>query len=130
MVTKCGKRTPIKSLLNQCGWLSINQLSMYHSLFLVYKVLSTKSPKYLYMKLPGVQGSTSYTTRYIKNKKANQGIVLGQDSQATSDLARRSFKYRASEKWNDLPLEIRNANKLNEFKRLLKNWVLENVNIK
>ena len=47
-----------------------------------------------------------------------------------SDLARRSFKYRASEKWNDLPLEIRNANKLNEFKRLLKNWVLENVNIK
>ena len=97
MVTKCGKRTPIKSLLNQCGWLSVNQLSVYHSLILVYKVLSTQSPKYLYMKLSGVQGSTSYTTRYIKNKKANQGIVLGQDSQATSDLARRSFKYRASE---------------------------------
>ena len=130
MVTKCGKRTPIKSLLSQCGWLSVKQLSVYHSLILVYKVLATQSPQYLYMKLSGVQGATFYETRYMKNKQANQGIVLGDDSQATSELARNSFKYRATEKWNILPLEIRSAGKLTEFKRLLKAWVLENVDIK
>ena len=58
MVTKCGKRTPIKSLLNQCGWMSVAQLSVYHSLVLVYKILSTGSPRYLYSKLSGVQCST------------------------------------------------------------------------
>ena len=100
MVTKCGKRTPIKSLLNQCGWMSVAQLSVYHSLVLVYKILSTRSPRYLYSKLSGVQGSTHYKTRFIKNMNDNQSIVLGPDSQAEGELARKSFKYRSTRQWN------------------------------
>ena len=120
IVTKCGKKTPIKSILNQCGWMSVAQLSVYHSLVLVYKILSTRSPRYLYEKLSGVQGSTHYKTRFRKNMDDNQSIVLGPDSQAECEIARRSFKYRSTRQWNQLPLKIRNVETIKEFKNQLK----------
>ena len=130
IVTKCGKRTPIKSLLNQCGWLSVSQLGIFHSLVLVYKILKTRSPQYLYSKLSGVQGSTHYKTRFIQNLNENQNIVLGPDSQAESDLARRSFKYRASKQWNMLPIKLRQAETVKDFKSQLKTWIMRNVPVK
>ena len=62
VVTRCDKRTPIPILLAQCGWLSVTQLSVYHSLLLVYKILSTGSPKYLYSKLSAIS-SVPYEMR-------------------------------------------------------------------
>ena len=35
-VTKLGWYTPVKTLLTQCGWLSVRQLAVYHSLNLIY----------------------------------------------------------------------------------------------
>ena len=130
LVTKCGKRTPVKSLLNQCGWLSVAQLSVFHSLVLVFKVLETKSPQYLYDKLSGTQEEMHYETRYTREQQRNQTIKLGPDSHAEGELAKRSFKYRASAKWNTLPLSIRQARNLRNFKFELKKWVLTNVPIK
>ena len=43
-VTRLNWYTPTKTLLDQCGWLSVKQLSIYHSLVLVYKVKSDKKP--------------------------------------------------------------------------------------
>ena len=63
LVTKRGKMTPIKTLLNECGWLSVAQLGVYHSLVLVFKILETQSPQYLFNKLSGLQGKTYYKTR-------------------------------------------------------------------
>ena len=129
-VTKCGKRTAIKSLLSQCGWMSVAQLSVYHSLLLMFKILSTKSPRYLHSKLSGVQDLSHYKTRFMKNQKENQTIVLGADSQAVGDLATRSFKYRVTAQWNTLPVKIRQAETLRVFKKQLKDWVSENIPIK
>ena len=129
-VTKCGKRTPIKSLLAQCGWMSVAQLSVYHSLVLVYKILTTKSPAYLYSKLSVIPGISYYKTRFSQNQMNNHNINLGPDSQAEGDLANRSFKYRASRQWNNLPVKIREAENVNVFKEKLKTWVAENVPIK
>ena len=130
VVTRCGKRTSIKSLLTQCGWMSVAQLSVYHSLLLMFKILSTKSPKYLYTKLSGVQDVSHYKTRFITNLKENQTIILGADSRAGGDLATRSFKYRVTDQWNTLPVKIRQAGTLREFKKQLKGWVSENIPIK
>ena len=47
-VTKLDWNTPTAELLRQCGWLSVHQLSVYHSVVLVFKVLQFRSPKYLY----------------------------------------------------------------------------------
>ena len=118
------------NLYSQCGWLSVAQLSVYHSQVLVFKVLATKSPRYLYEKLSGTQGETYYRTRFIRDQQSSQQIKLGPDSTAEGDIAKRSFKYRASAQWNSLPLKIRQSSNLKEFKFKLKKWVLSHVPIK
>ena len=50
-VTKSGWYTPTKDLLKQCGWLSVNQLIVYHSLIMVYNMISKKKPEYIYDKI-------------------------------------------------------------------------------
>ena len=48
VVTKKPWSTPTSILLSQCGWLSVRQLAMYHTVLLVYKVLKqTGSPRYI-----------------------------------------------------------------------------------
>ena len=95
-----------------------------------YKVLSTKSPLYLYTRLKGVQEDKYYETRFVKNQKRNQSIVLGEDSQAGCDAARKSFKYRATGQWNALPVNIREERTLEKFKMKLRAWVSANIPIK
>ena len=76
VVTKCGKRTPVKEMLKQCGWLSVSQLGVYHSLVLLFKILQTKSPRYLYSKL-----SNQVNLPYRMRSTANLRIRLGSESQ-------------------------------------------------
>ena len=130
VVTKCGRRTETKSLLLQCGWLSVAQLSVYHSMVLMFKILSTQSPKYLYNKLSGLQTTTYYKTRFVQNRRENENILLGPDSQAESEIAQRSFKYRASNQWNNLPLMMRKMDSLQKFKSELRAWVKQNVQLR
>ena len=129
-VTKKGRKTHIRTLLKECGWLSVHQLGVYHSLVLVFKIFTTRSPQYLYQKLSGTQGETRYETRYSQKLSANQLIKLGPDSMAQSDIARSSFKYRATRQWNELPVEIKQFKTINEFKVELRKWIIENVSIK
>ena len=50
LVTKKNVFTPVKILLQQCGWLSIKQLMFYHNILQIYKTKITKKPVYLYQK--------------------------------------------------------------------------------
>ena len=130
LVTRCGQRTPVSTLLRQCGWLSVSQLSVYHSLLLVYKILSTKSPSYLHRKLSGAPDMKFYETRLVKKQNENQNILLDAESSADGDVALNSFKYRATKQWNNLPLEIRQARNMKQFKWKLRKWLSENGSIK
>ena len=130
VVTKRGKMTSISSLLKECGWLSISQLGMYHSLILVYKILQCQTPQYLYDKLSGTQEEAYYQTRYTRRQATRQLIKLGPDSVAESDLARNSFKYRATRQWNDLPPELKQIKILSDFKLELRRWILDNIPIR
>ena len=49
---------------------------------------------------------------------------------AQSDIARSSFKYRATRQWNELPVEIKQFKTINEFKVELRKWIIDNVSIK
>ena len=51
LVTKLDRFTPTKVLLKQCGWLSVKQLLIYHSLVLLHKVFKHQKPIYLYQKI-------------------------------------------------------------------------------
>ena len=47
-MTKLDWNTPAAELLNQCGWLSVHQLVVNHTVVLVYKIIKDESPNYLY----------------------------------------------------------------------------------
>ena len=130
LVTKRGKMTPIKTLLNECGWLSVAQLGVYHSLVLVFKILETQSPEYLFKKLSGTQGETYYKTRYIKKQSASNLIKLGPECKASGEIAKNSFKYRATSQWNRLPADVKEAKNVSIFKTKLRKWIMENIPIK
>ena len=106
------------------------QLGVYHSLVLVFKILETQSPQYPFNKLSGIQGETYYTTRYIKKQSASHLIKLGPESKASGDIAKNSFKYRATSQWNRLPADVKEAKNVSTFKTKLRKWILENTPIK
>ena len=46
-VTRLSWYTPVRRLLKQCNWLSINQLIIYHSALTTYRVIMSSHPLYL-----------------------------------------------------------------------------------
>ena len=48
IVTRKGKRTPVKVMLRECGWLSVLQLGVFHSLVTIFKIFKIKSPNYTF----------------------------------------------------------------------------------
>ena len=127
LVTKRNKMTPVRTLLKECGWMSVAQLGMYHSLVLVFKILETQSPQYLFNKLSGTQEETYYKTRFIKQQSASHLIKLGPESKASGEIAKN---YRATSQWNLLPVDVKEAKNVSIFKNKLRNWIVENVPIK
>ena len=122
VVTKLVYDTPTEKLLNQCNWLSVNQLMVFHSLILVFKTLQNKSPIYLYDRIVG-SFHYSYKTRFSKENKAGPRFA------AKHQISNRSFQWRATSQWNMLPKEIQKIEKLPKFKKSLKLWIKINIQL-
>ena len=119
VVTRKDWNTSSKLMLQQCGWLSVNQLAFYHSVLLVFRVRLSKSPKYMYM----MHNSWSYpyTTR-----QANNGLIRVV-TRPRLEMVKSSFRWRAANFFNQLPLEIRTCTTLESFKRGVKPWIMNNI---
>ena len=117
-VTKLDWNTPTAVHLKQCGWLSVQQLIFYHSVLLVYKVLKTKSPKYLY---------DMFSTPYNYKTRQADDVKIRHEQKLKLDLAADGFRWRASGQFNLLPLSIRNIATFTKFKTAAKKWIRQNV---
>ena len=120
LVTRLGWYTPTQTLLTQCGWLSIKQLVIFHSLTLVYKIKSDRKPVYLYDK---IGHEFSYRTRIA------DAHGIRQTGRLNSELNKKSFIPRSIVHWNNLPHNIRLTMKLDDFKVKLKEWIRHNIEI-
>ena len=119
-VTRMSWDTPTRDLLQQCSWLSVHQLSVYHTVILAFNVMMAKSPKYLY---------TMFNTNYIyKTRQADSGMIRSTRTPEL-DLAKDSFSWRASDLFNQLPENIRSMKTPQKFKLAAKQWVRENIEI-
>ena len=108
--------------LSQCGWLSVQQLAVYQTCILVYKVLENKSPNYLY---------SMFTTDYNCNTRQAARKEIRQDSSKPKlGLTTDSFGWRARSQYNKLPAEIRKLETLKKFKTNLWKWITTTVPIK
>ena len=119
-VTKLDWFTPTSELLKQCGWVSVNQLSIYHSVVQVFKVLQDKSPKYLH---------SMFTTPYgYKTREADSGKIRhrrGPELEISPDC----FRWRSADFFNSLPAHIRNSSSLQIFKQSAKDWIKQNIDL-
>ena len=119
VVTKLDWSTSTTALLTQCGWLSVHQLVVYHSVVLVYKVLQSKQPKPLYSMFPCEYNYKLTSTALSKSIK--------QTGHPTLDLSRDSFRWRAARSYNQLSPSIRNLETIEKFKIEAKMWIRKNI---
>ena len=97
-------------MFNMLGWLTVQQLIVYHSVIAVFRIRRSKKPEYLAKSL----------TR--DNKLGN--IIV---DNSKLGLYQKSFVPRTSKIWNQLPQDWRETKKIQSFKRDLKKWVFDNV---
>ena len=121
VVTRLEWSTPIRDLLAQCGWLSVNQLIFYHSVLLVHKVKLSQTPRYLYK----MHNSWSYQHR---TRQAESGLIK-LSGKSKLELSKNSFKWRAANQYNQLPPEIRKCQTTALFKLKTKSWIKSNVSL-
>ena len=98
-------------IFNKINWLTVNQLIIYHTLLTVYKIRKTQEPEYLHAVL---------SRENIRNN------IIIENTDLT--LMRKSFTYRGSVCWNELPLQIKSIDNADKFKSSLKLWIQRNVN--
>ena len=109
-VLKLPSRSNREYMFNTLGWLTVNQLSVFHTILTVYNIRRTKEPEYLAEKL----------TR--ENVRGN--IVVPHTGLT---LLKNSFVFRGAELWNKVPHSVRALQNVKDFKKQLHNWVSENV---
>ena len=123
LVTNCGLYTPTKTLLKECGWLSVSQLVFYHTVVLLFKVRMSQQPKYLFNMAVSAEND-----RYgARSNQAGKLRVVGQEPKQA--LNRNSFRWRSIQCWNQLPHQLRQQKNLVQFRISLKSWVRDNVDM-
>ena len=110
LVCHAPPRTKRSLLFNKLGWLSVNQLISYHSMLTLFKIRSSKEPEYL--------------SQFLCNDSRNLRIVVPNQDLT---LTKNSFSFRASDQWNQLPIQLRKEVKIGTFKKDVKKWIIANV---
>ena len=120
LVTKLGWYTPVKTLLLQCGWLSVHQLVHYHSLVLVFKIRDVNKPKYFCDKLK---------SEFCRETRLATGGGIRKNQKIKHKTTQQSFIPRTVDIWNKLPQDLRLTPTLPKFKKKLKLWIIRNIPI-
>ena len=114
---------PTKDLLSKTGNLSIHQLIAYQTFVQVFKVINNQKPYYISNK--------------FKVRKLNQNQIFPHrqintvfTTKAKLSLSRGGFMFRGQTLWNLLPVSMRFCTNEKDFKKQVRQWVLNNIAIK
>ena len=92
---------------------------MYHTVVLVFKVLRLGKPSYI---------RSMFSTEYRRmTRQALQGIIKPSRGVAKQEFAAKSFRFRAVLNYNLLPVSIKEATNEIHFKKMAKQWIMENI---
>ena len=109
--------TPTRRLLQDCNWLSVNQLIFYHTVLQAHKVLVSGTQTYFSQRM---SSHHPYRTR----QAAGGSIWCGEEH-----TGKGGFSKRGAQMYNSIPLYIRNAGTIPTFKYKLRQWVTTNIPI-
>ena len=128
-VTRLDRFTSTKVLLLQCGWLSVRQLMLYHSLVLLHKTIRHKKPEFLHQKV--TSGSHQPRTRQTIAAAATLAAAGAPRPPSINScelqITRRSWCWNSVYWYNQLPINLQTEPKLQIFKTRLKQWVSTNM---
>ena len=110
LVCKAPPRANRAELYQRLGWLTVNQQISYHTLITVYKIRQSSEPEYL--------------ADFLNNVNINEKIIIPNPHLS---ITQRSFVFRGSALWNQLPPDIRNCQKIGAFKKAVKPWIIQTV---
>ena len=109
-VLKVSNRCHREDMYVQLNWLTVSQLSVFHSLLSVYKIRKNQEPEYLHSRL---------SIDNVRGKIIVPSVRLS--------IGLNSFCWRGAILWNSLPEELRKSENTVQFKKDLKKWIIENT---
>ena len=102
-----------EDIVRQLGWQTISDRCNYFSAVLIFKCLNDLVPPYMCDSINEVRFAHDRITRLSLSK--NLLIPC-----SNTEMGKKTFTYRGSLLWNDLPESLKNCDSLNSFKRLYK----------
>ena len=115
--------TSTRRLMGACNWLSVKQLVVYQTVIMIFKTLRTESPWYLHSKL-------SPAPHPFRARQSTMGnIRLDESHRCKSSLKSSSLRCRGAVDYNRIPVEIRASPTLATFKKKLRQWVKDNIDL-
>ena len=114
LVVRKRMREPITDSIRKLHWLRIESRIIFKILLLVYKMIQGTTPKSLQLDFKS------------HNCRPEEFLML-KTSFCQSKYGRRMFKYNAPRLWNALPLNIRTAENIDLFKKLVKTLLFEDT---
>ena len=109
-----GPRAHVSDMLNQLSWRNLNDRSQFNLILLVHKCLTGNTPDYLKETINYVNAHHSYGTKSSSNLSLYHNKVKTQ-------AGKRTFHYRGTTAWNNLPPDIRSISNSDVFKQVLRN---------
>ena len=116
-IFKLSKSTKIIELLRVTNWLSIYQLTKFHSLLSLWKIVRLGKPERLLQKL-----KHGHSQRRIRDERL-------QCERPRLQMTERRWRIDTIMEWNLLPAEIRSCTKPAQFRKRLRQRILETVPI-
>ena len=110
VLTYCNYDADVNNLFELLGWKSLVSQGQIERATMVFKALQGLAPEYLCSKL--VHRDSGYCLRDSVNKVSVP--------QPRKNYCKNSFSYSGAFLWNSLALELRKAESLNKFRRLIK----------
>ena len=107
-----------EELLGRTDVLSVHQLGAQNTLIMAKKIQLSGKPTYL---------ADRFSARHSSNTRTGTTLQL---PEVTLNLSREGFIYRSSKLFNLLPENIKNENRISQFKKKTRVWVKQNVPVK
>ena len=119
--TKLDRSVPTSTLLEKSRSLSVHQLGAYHTAVHVYKIFQAEKPAYHFERFFGQNNQEMNPPQLRSGQNVRSRIEF------RLATCRGSFFYQGARIWGSLPGNITQVKKIDQFKRLCKTWVKNNI---
>ena len=116
-LTGLQKDTPISTLTNKSGQLSVHQCTALFTVVSIHKSLTNGEPRYTSLTLEPRQVQSRISRHQTNCYAVDYNL----------SISRSSFMYRGGKLYNQLPQDLVRKTKIQEFKRGAKEWVKNRI---